>query len=246
MSFVIGTNSVLEALRAHVRVRRIVLMDGGHPAEEILSESNIQQIPIERISAGEFRRRHGTKAQGVAALLDAKPTLDPGTLLATLEPLPANIVLLLDQIQDPQNLGALFRTAEAAGIWGVILSRHKTAPLSAAVFKTSAGALSHLRVCIAPSLGYVINQLKKTGFWIVGTDAQGGQDLYSGNLTFPLALIVGSEGWGVRPLLLDQCDFLIKIPMMGKVSSLNVSVATGIALYEIRRQQKQAGLLNVA
>ncbi len=193
---------------------------------------------MESFFTQEFTRRFGEKAQGIAALVHTENFLSPSAFLQTMRGGPSSIVLLLDQIQDPQNLGALLRTAEASGVDGVGVSLHRTAPFSPVVFKTSAGAIHHLSICRAPSLAFLIDGFKEKGYWLAGTNVKRGDDLYSASLNPPLVLIVGSEGQGVRPLLLKKCDFILKIPMFGQVNSLNVSVACGVVLYELRRRQR--------
>ncbi|MGB9553515.1 MAG: 23S rRNA (guanosine(2251)-2'-O)-methyltransferase RlmB, partial [bacterium] len=130
----------------------------------------------------------------------------------------------------------------ACAVQGVAISLHGSAPLSPAVYKASSGAIFHLKICQVPNPMNFLFRLKEKGFWIAVSDSKKGEDLFTTELNYPLVLILGSEGWGVRPLLLRKSDFLLRLPMFGRVSSLNVSVACGVMLYEIRRKQRDSGL----
>jgi 23S rRNA (guanosine2251-2'-O)-methyltransferase len=147
------------------------------------------------------------------------------------------LLLILDGIEDPHNLGAVLRSAEVAGADGVFIPQRRSAPLSAAAIKASAGAAAHLKVARSANTARLIEQLKKAGYWITGFDAESGKPLWEVDLTLPTVLVMGSEGSGMHRLVREKCDFLASIPMRGKVSSYNVSVAAGIALYEALRQR---------
>jgi 23S rRNA (guanosine2251-2'-O)-methyltransferase len=147
------------------------------------------------------------------------------------------VVLILDSIEDPQNLGSLIRTAEACGVQGVILPKERAVGITPAVVKASAGATFHLPVVRVTNLVSTLEELKKEGFWIVGADPGGDQNLYGMKFDMNVGLVIGSEGKGIRPLVLKKCDFRITIPMKGKVSSLNAAIAGAVVLFEILRQQ---------
>ena len=147
-----------------------------------------------------------------------------------------SFIIICDEIEDPHNLGAIIRTAEAAGAHGVIIPKRRSASLNATVFKTSAGAASWLPVARVSNLAATIDMLKENGVWIYGTDGEG-QSYTEVKLTGPIGLIVGSEGFGMGRLIKDKCDFLLSLPMAGKVNSLNASVAAGIFMYEAVRQR---------
>jgi 23S rRNA (guanosine2251-2'-O)-methyltransferase len=151
------------------------------------------------------------------------------------------LILILDGVQDPHNLGACLRTAEAAGAHMVIIPKDRSAGLTATVRKTSAGASEVIPVLQVTNLARVIRSLKERGIWLAGTDDQAEQDIYARDLTGPLALVMGSEGQGLRRLTRELCDFLVRIPMAGVIESLNVSVAAGVGLYEVRRQRDGSG-----
>ena len=148
----------------------------------------------------------------------------------------APFIIICDEIEDPHNLGAIIRTAEAAGADGIIIPKRRSASLNATVFKTSAGAASWLPVARVANLGAAIDELKKNGIWIYGTDASG-ENYSDTSFTGPIGLVIGSEGFGMGRLIRDKCDFLVKLPMYGKITSLNASVAAGIFMYEAVRQR---------
>ncbi|MDP1994431.1 MAG: 23S rRNA (guanosine(2251)-2'-O)-methyltransferase RlmB, partial [Ignavibacteria bacterium] len=141
--------------------------------------------------------------------------------------------LIIDSIQDTHNLGAILRTAECAGVDGIILTKFNSAPINETVMKTSAGAVNHLKICLVGNVVQAIQELKENGFWIIGSTLNNSKFYDEIDYNFPSALIVGNEEKGMRKLVADQCDFLVKIPMKGKVQSLNVSVATGVLLFSI-------------
>lgn len=147
------------------------------------------------------------------------------------------LLLLLDELQDPQNVGALIRTANAAGVHGVLLPQRRSCPLNAVVAKISAGAVEHVPVIQIGNIAQTMKKLKKQGFWIAGADMDGENLYFDANLTGPMVLVVGAEGKGLGRLVKENCDFIVRIPMLGEVFSLNASVAGGILLYDIVRQR---------
>ena len=149
------------------------------------------------------------------------------------------LYLILDSIQDTHNLGAILRTAECAGVDGVILTKHNSAPLNETVTKTSAGATEHLKICLVDNLVNAIKELKENKFWIFGSYLNEAKEFTAADYKLPAAIIVGNEEKGIRKLVAENCDFLIKIPMLGKIQSLNVSVSAGILLFEVLRQRSK-------
>jgi 23S rRNA (guanosine2251-2'-O)-methyltransferase len=150
------------------------------------------------------------------------------------------LILILDSIQDTHNVGAILRTAECSGVNGVIVTKYNSAPINATVVKTSAGATEHVKIAQVNNLANTIKVLKESGFWIVGSSLDDAKLYTEVDFTVPIALIVGNEEKGIRKLTADKCDFMVKIPMAGKLQSLNVSVATGILLFEVMRQRGAA------
>ncbi len=184
--------------------------------------------------SGEGRINH----QGVAARVQPTETVDEVDFLARLRDVAgAPFVLALDCIQDPHNLGAILRSAAAAGVHGVVMPRDRSAPLTGVVAKIAAGALAHLDVCIVTNLATFLDKLKETGVWIYGTVKDDGQVIHDTDLTGGVCLVIGNEEKGLRPLVRKCCDFAVTIPMPGELDSLNASVAAGIAMFEVVRQR---------
>ena len=146
-------------------------------------------------------------------------------------------MLLLDEIEDPHNLGSMLRTAECAGVHGIIIPKRRSAGLSATVAKVSAGAIEYVPVARVPNLARTIDDLKEKGLWIAGADGNAEQSVYDTDLTGPLAIVIGNEAKGLSRLVKEKCDFLVRLPMKGRIESLNASVACGILLYEALRQR---------
>ena len=192
------------------------------------------QIPLERFRTYSPDRN----AQGVIALKRdfIFSTLDEILSEAKKSALP--LILILDEIQDPHNVGAILRSAECGGVNGVILTKHHSATITTTVTKVSAGATEHLKICQVNNLSRTIDELKENGFWIVGSSLKDAGNFTEIDYKMPVALIVGNEEKGIRRLTASKCDFLVRIPMSGKLQSLNVSVATGIILFEILRQRR--------
>ncbi|MCJ7650609.1 MAG: 23S rRNA (guanosine(2251)-2'-O)-methyltransferase RlmB, partial [Candidatus Lokiarchaeota archaeon] len=147
------------------------------------------------------------------------------------------LLLILDSIQDTHNVGAILRTADCSGVSGIIITKHNSAPINETVVKTSAGATEHVKICQVNNLSQAIKELKDNGFWIVGSSLEGSKPYTEVDYKIPIAVIVGNEEKGIKKLTAENCDFLVYIPMKGKIQSLNVSVATGILLFEILRQR---------
>jgi 23S rRNA (guanosine2251-2'-O)-methyltransferase len=179
--------------------------------------------------------------QDVVALLHENAPPAESDLLPLLESIEGDpLVLVLDGVQDPHNLGACLRTAEAAGVHAVVIPKDRTVGLTPVVRKTSAGASELVPLFQVTNLARTLRTLKKAGIWIAGTSDEAKQNVYQQDLKGPLALVLGSEGQGIRRLTADLCDYLVRIPMAGAIESLNVSVATGVCLFEIQRQRNEA------
>jgi 23S rRNA (guanosine2251-2'-O)-methyltransferase len=235
-----GRNAVLEALRGGRQVEKILLAAGAHGAathvERLAKE---HAVPLETVERRELDRlAAGANHQGVVALVAAFAYVALDDLLAQARQRGEPLLLLLDSVQDPQNLGTLLRTAEAVGAHGVVIPQHRAAGVTAAVVKASAGAIEHLPVAQVTNLTQTIEQLKAAGVWVVGVEnTPQAQPYDQADLNRPLALVVGSEGRGLSRLVRQHCDFLVRLPMRGHVGSLNVAVAGSIVLYEAWRQQ---------
>ena len=236
--FVYGINPVLESWRAgRVRGIRLGTASSARTAEvrRLAAEAG---TPVTRVSSETLDHvTGGAVHQGVVADVAVSPPLTLTELVDRAAD-PA-LLLVLDGIEDPQNLGAILRAAEAAAVDGVIRQTRRAAPLGR-VAKTSAGALTYVRLASVVNIARAVTELKSAGIWTVGLETDG-EDLYDGvDLTLPTALVLGSEGRGLRRLVRERCDRVVSIPLLGRVNSLNVAVAAGIALFEAVRQRRQA------
>jgi 23S rRNA (guanosine2251-2'-O)-methyltransferase len=245
LRFVYGINPVLEALRAHPeQIARVLLergRDGRRPpgAERVAQAAAQAGVRIDEAHPGELNRRtsHGVH-QGVGAeLADFAYSELPDLIEAAKAASAPPFLLVLDGVTDPQNLGALVRSAHALGAHGVVLPKDRAAGITPAVSKAAAGALEHCPVARVTNLSRAIEQLKEAGVWTVALAADGEKELREIDLTVPTALVMGSEGSGVRPLVRKTCDHVARIGMAGKVGSLNVAAAGAISLYEVARQR---------
>ncbi len=235
-----GRNSVTEFLHAK-RVRKIFIKSGKKDDRllKIAQEAEKQGVILEEVEESRLNdMAKGVVHQGVAALLKPYEYADLDQVLADWEG-KAPILILLDGLEDVRNLGAIVRTAECAGAAGVLLPKHKSPPVTAAAMKTAAGAFAYLPVCQTGNIRQTLEMLKDKGFWVVGADMDGESLYYEANLKGPLVIVMGAEGKGVSPLTRKLCDFCVRIPMKGKVSSLNVSVAAALLIYEAAKQRMQ-------
>jgi len=240
--FVYGVNPVLEALRAHPNEVVRVLLERGKEgrrsqgADRVAHAAAQAGVRVEDVRQGDLthRSRSGVH-QGVGAELADFRYAELDDLLAGFRG-PA-LLLVLDGVTDPQNLGALVRSAYALGAHGVVLPKDRAAGVTPAAFKAAAGALEHCPVARVTNLSRALERMKEQGIWTVALAAEADQELSALDLTVPTALVLGSEGAGVRPLVRKTCDHLARIPMAGQVGSLNVAAAGAVALYEIARQR---------
>lgn len=239
-----GIHPVREALRSDSRrIQELLLKEGrgGRPLGEIVALAEHRGIPVRRRGKEDLDRLTGTRShQGVVALVTSRIYLDLENLVrAAREVHPAPLLLLLDLIEDPRNLGAILRSAEALGVHGVILPRQRRAPLSPVAAKAAAGALEYLPIAQVTNLYNAMNYLKQQGFWVLGAEACGATPCDSWDFSPATVLVLGGEGKGLRPRVRGGCDVLLSIPLHGRISSLNVAVAAGILLYEVWRQRQK-------
>lgn len=232
-----GINPVLEALRAG-RVKSLRISErGGGRMGEIVAAAERAGIPVKRVQPQELdRAAKGGVHQGVVADAEAPAALDVADLVSGASS-PA-LLVVLDGIEDPHNVGAILRTVDAAGADGVIRQSRRAAPLEGAAAKAAAGAVSHVRVADVVNIARALEELKDAGVWTVGLAGEASTSYDQIDFTVPVAIVVGAEGDGLRRLVKERCDFLASIPMAGHVQSLNVSVAAGIALFEAIRQRR--------
>jgi len=239
MAILHGIHAALEALKAHPDMIERICVEKGNKNPRIREVVDLARASRVRIAFEERswldRKAADTRHQGVICYAAEIATLDCEEILERAES--PGLLLILDGIEDPQNVGAILRSAEAADADGVFLPRHRSSSLSPAVVKASAGAASHVKLSRVSNIANLIELIKKRGYWIAGFDASSAQAVWQADLTVPLAIVLGSEGRGLHRLVKEKCDFLLSLPIRGNVGSYNVSVAAGIALYEVLRQR---------
>jgi len=245
--FIYGINPVLEALRTgRVSTLRIAARNDDRFAA-LLKIAGEKHVTITRVGSGELDRLvRGAVHQGVVADVREAQSFTVADLIAHASSSTgssgAPLIVVLDQIEDPQNLGAIVRTVDAAGADGVVRQSRHAARLDGAAAKASAGAVAHVKIAEVVNIARALEELKDAGVWTVGLAGDASKRYDEVDLTLPTALVVGAEGTGLRRLVRDRCDWLVSIPMRGQVNSLNVSVATGIALFEALRQRQRKGI----
>jgi 23S rRNA (guanosine2251-2'-O)-methyltransferase len=241
-----GRNAVREALRAHRRTfERLLVSSGAQEAGtlgEVVKLADKAEVPIARVDRHELDRKlRDANHQGVALECGDYPyaEIEDCQALAEERGEPA-LLLLLDHLQDPQNVGTLLRTAETVGVHGVVLPGRRAAEITAAVVNASAGATEHLRIVVVSNLAQAIDELQKAGVWVVGVeDDERAQEFDRVDLDMPLGLVIGAEGPGLARLTRERCDFLVRLPMRGQIASLNAAVAGSIVLYHAWRVRKK-------
>lgn len=238
---IIGRNPVLEAIRSGCTIDKILVKEGAAEGsiKKIIGAARDNKIVLKYVD----RRKLDTVAagenhQGVIAYIAAHEYCEVSDILrAAEEKNESPFVVICDRITDPHNLGSIIRTAAGAGVHGIIIPKHDSAGLSAAVSKVSAGASFFMPVAKVTNLSKTIDELKEKGFWVTGADAGGEKSLYDADFSGSLALVIGSEGTGLSRLVLSKCDFLVSIPMRGEIQSLNASVAAALLMYEAARKR---------
>ncbi len=237
---IFGVLPVVEALRANSRrIEKIVVAEGSRERrlDLIFDLARQQRVLIQRVPRERLDHLAGADAnhQGVVALVSAAGYASIEEILEQ-DGSPA-LIVILDSVEDPRNLGAVLRTAECAGVNGVVIPERRAVGLTDTVTKSSAGATEYIKVAKVPNLNRLIDDLKKQNIWVVGTSADSTLDHTEWDWRQPTALVLGAEGSGLHRLVRENCDVLVKIPMYGKIESLNVSVAAGVILFEARRQR---------
>lgn len=239
MSVLYGINAVAEALKASPEKIERICVERGQKNPRIREIVEAARQNHVRISFEERswldRKADDSRHQGILCLAAEMATFDSEDILEQAKS--PGLLVILDGVEDPHNLGAILRSAEAAGADGVFLPQHRSAALSATVVRASAGAAAHVKLARVTNLAQFVESLKKRGFWVAGLDAGSDKSIWEVDLTVPTALILGSEGGGLHRLVKEKCDYVVSLPIRGVVSSYNVSVAAGIALYEVIRQR---------
>jgi len=240
MNLIIGRKPVLEALNSKEEISQVYILFGqeGGIINAIRIAAKKKGIKVNQIPFDKFKQITQSKiAQGVAAVKSEQKFYELNDIISDAKKSVYPLLLILDSIQDTHNVGAILRSADCSGVDGIIITKHNSAPINETVAKTSAGASEYVKIAQINNLAQTIDELKRNGFWIAGSYLDGATDYTKVDYKIPIALIVGNEEKGIRKLTADKCDHLVKIPMKGKIQSLNVSVATGVLLFEILRQR---------
>lgn len=236
-----GRNSVLELLESGKDINKIFIEKGERHGSinEIIGKAKDKKIVIVEIDKIKFNKMAQTEnPQGVIAIVPPFDYCDVDDILDEAKSKNEKpFILILDGIEDPHNLGSIIRTAETAGVHGIIIPKRRSAAVNSTVNKTSAGATNFMKIARVNNLNETIEYLKKNDIWIYGTDVNTDKLYYSEDMTGSVAIVIGNEGSGISKLVKENCDFLIKIPMKGKIESLNASVSAGIIMYEVVKQR---------
>lgn len=243
--YIVGKNPVLEALRSGRSINKIWIAEGAQkqavaPILSLAKEAGIivQTVPRKKID----QIAEGESHQGVLAYVASYDYVQVEDILARAEKAgEPPFILILDEIEDPHNLGSMMRTGDAVGIHGIIIPKRRSVSLTSTVAKSSAGAIEYVPVARVTNLVRTMEELKERNIWIVGTDASAEQDFREARLDGGIALVIGSEGKGMSRLVRETCDFTVKLPMHGRVTSLNASVAGALLMYEVYRQRHPLG-----
>ncbi|OIJ15432.1 23S rRNA (guanosine(2251)-2'-O)-methyltransferase RlmB [Anaerobacillus arseniciselenatis] len=244
--FIVGKNPVLEALRSGHTINKIWIGEGTQKGQvnqvlDLAKENGIQFqfVPKKKLDTLVDTKNH----QGVVASVAAYEYADIDDVFRKAEQKGEDpFILILDEIEDPHNLGSILRTADAAGAHGVIIPKRRAVGLTATVAKASTGAIEYVPVVRVTNLARTMDELKKRGLWFAGTDAKGDTDFREASFDLPIGLVIGSEGKGMSRLIKEKCDFLLSVPMLGKVTSLNASVAASLLMYEVLRKRTPVGM----
>ena len=235
-----GINVVRELLNSNIRIEKIIAEDcDNRDIEKLVNIAKSQRVKVEVVAKKDLERIAKAKTQGIIAFVPNYKYVEVDDILAYANEKGENpFIVILDGINDPHNLGAIIRTCECAGVHGVIIPENRACDITDTVYRTSAGAVCHMRVAMVTNLTRTIKQLQKQGVWVYGLEA-GSKSIYDENFNYPTAIVVGSEGKGVSRLVLDSVDQVVSMDMFGKVNSLNASNASAVAIYEVVRQRRK-------
>lgn len=239
----VGRNAVTEALKSGRGINKLWIASGDREGSvaEIAALAKERGIVVQYVERAKIEAlAGGHRHQGVLAYVAPVPYAELEDILKAAEAKgEAPFLVLLDELEDPHNLGALLRTADATGVHGILIPKRRSVSLNATVAKTSAGAVEYVPVARIGNIAQTLKKLKEKGFWVAGADMDGENAYYEADLTGPLVLVVGSEGKGMSRLTKEACDFIVRMPMVGRINSLNASVAGSILMYESMRQRLQ-------
>ena len=234
--YVYGKNVIRQLLSEDKKIYEVIMVEGTKD-NELSAMIKTKQIPCKVMGRKKMDAMLQGNHQGFAALIDEYKTYELDELLESVPKGKLPLFVMLDGLEDPHNLGAILRTCDCVGVDGVIIGKHRNVKLTPTVAKISTGAIDTVKVSIVTNLTQAIKTMKKQGFWVVGGDLSNSRDYREGQYDVPLLLVVGSEGFGISPLVSKNCDYCVRLPMEGTVTSLNASVACGILLYEIHNKR---------
>lgn len=241
--YVVGRNPVLELLKTDKEIDKIYVLKGDLQGsiKKIMGAAKDKNIIVQEVDKFKLdSMADGNVHQGVAALVTGFEYSSVDDILEKAQKLNQKpLIIILDEIEDPHNLGAIIRTAECAGAHGVVIPKRRSARVNQTVYKSSAGAVEHMLIADVSNISNTIDDLKKKGLWIYGADMDGKDFYFNTQLDGSIALVIGNEGKGISRLVKEKCDFLLKIPMLGKISSLNASTSAAILIYEVLRQNHE-------
>ena len=234
---VAGRNAVTELLKSGREIEYVMVSKGaGGSLKPIIAQCKERGIVVKEIPKNKLDMKlQGVNHQGVAAIAACAQYAALSDIIDKANGVQNPIILVLDEIEDPHNLGAIIRTAEAAGVCGIIIPKRRSAGLNSTVAKVAAGAVEYVPVARVSNISAAVDELKDNGFWVYGADMDG-QSLYDTDISGKIALVIGSEGHGISRIVREKCDFIVSIPMFGKINSLNASVAAAVIVYETVRK----------
>ncbi|MCP3742225.1 23S rRNA (guanosine(2251)-2'-O)-methyltransferase RlmB [Rossellomorea sp. BNER] len=242
--FIAGKNPVMEALKSNREINKIWIAEGSQKGamQQLMKLAKESNVLVQFVPKQKIEQMVSEHHQGVVAQIAAYEYAHIDDLFVKAEAKNETpFFLLLDELEDPHNLGSIMRTADAVGAHGIIIPKRRAVGLTSTVAKSSTGAIEHIPVARVTNLARTIDELKERGVWVAGTDAKGSDDFRNLDGTLPICLVIGSEGKGIGRLIRDKCDFLIHLPMVGHVTSLNASVAASILMYEVFRKRHPQG-----
>ncbi|NLC97103.1 MAG: 23S rRNA (guanosine(2251)-2'-O)-methyltransferase RlmB [Erysipelotrichaceae bacterium] len=237
--YVYGKNVVKRLLEDNSKVYEIYMSSDDESIIKLVKKQNIKIIKTDRKRLDKLSQNNNH--QGIIAKIDEYKTVDLKEIVNSVPKDEYGLIVVLDEIEDPHNLGAILRSVDCVGAHGVVIKKSNAAPLTPTVAKVSMGAINTVKVSSVTNISMTLKALKEMGYWVVGTDISNAQDYRSLKYDTNIALVIGNEGRGISTLVKKQCDFMVKLPMKGKISSLNASVATGILLYEIYNKRFPLG-----